>query len=98
MIYFPIRTGFQWAFLLLSSRNLEKLAAISHRIAHQYVVFGQACDRSLGAPLAHLEGSAYLGPREPVLAQLSHADSVNLSAGPSELLALGARIAQAGLN
>jgi len=32
--------------------------------------------------LAHIEGSAYLEPRKPFLAQLSHPASVNLGAGP----------------
>ena len=55
---------------------------------------GKPCNRSLGAPLAHIEGSIYLGPRKPVTPQRSHTVSVNVGAGPSKLLALGARIAQ----
>src|SRR5208337_112928 len=62
------------------------------------VLFGKACNRSLCAPLAHIEGSTYLRPRQPVTARCKHAVSVNLSARPSELLALGPRIAQPGLD
>src|SRR5664279_1287753 len=55
---------------------------------------GKPRHRSLGAPLAHIEGSTYLGPREPLAAQCKHPISVNVDARPPELLALGARIAQ----
>jgi len=56
------------------------------------------CDRSLGAPLTHIERPAYSGPRKPFTSQRSHRTSVNLGAGPSELLALGARVPQTRLN
>src|ERR1700690_4510307 len=57
---------------------------------------GNSGNRSLGASLAHIEGSTYLGPRKPIAAQRSHANSINLDARPSELLALGASVSQAG--
>jgi hypothetical protein len=50
---------------------------------------------ALGAPLAHLESSTYLGPRKPLAAQCKHPIGVNLSAWPSELLAFRPCIAQA---
>src|ERR1035437_5295766 len=59
---------------------------------------GKACNRSLGTPLAHIEGSTHLGPRKPIAAQRSHSGSVYLGAGPSERLAFGARIAQTRSN
>src|SRR5208337_1684344 len=62
------------------------------------VLFGKACNRSLCAPLAHIEGSTYLGPRKSIMAQCSHPGCVNLCAGSSELLPLGAGIAQTGSN
>src|SRR5664280_3755637 len=61
-------------------------------------LLGNRGNRSLGAPLTHVEDSTYLGPREPIRAQRSHPDSINLDAGPSKLLALGSRITQAGPN
>jgi len=62
------------------------------------VAFGQACNRSLSAPFAHIEGSTHLGPGKPVAPQLSDPCSVNLGTWPPEPLPLGARIAQSGLN
>ncbi len=49
-------------------------------------------NRSLGAPLTNAEASAYLGPRKPFAPQRSHLVSVNLGAGPSELLAFRPRV------
>jgi hypothetical protein len=48
--------------------------------------------------LAHIEGLAYLRPRKPVTAQLSHSVGVNKGAGSSELLAFCTRIAEPGLD
>ena len=62
--------------------------------AYHQVAFLRGCNRSLGASFAHIENSTYLGPRKPVSAQLSHTDSINLDARPSELLTLGACIPQ----
>src|SRR5208337_225871 len=59
---------------------------------------GNPCNRSLGAPLAHIERSAYLGPRKPVAAQFSYPIGINLSAGSTKLLAFGARLAQPGFD
>src|SRR5271157_6495807 len=59
---------------------------------------GHPCHRSLRAALAHIEGSAHLGPRKSFTAQLSDPVSVNLGARPSERLSLSARIAQTGPN
>jgi hypothetical protein len=59
---------------------------------------GKPRDRSLGAPLAHIEGSTHLGPRKPFTPQISHPASVNLNAGPSELLSLGACVSETSPN
>ena len=49
---------------------------------------GKPRNRSLGAPLAHIEGSTYLRPRKAFAPQRRHPSNVNLSAWPSEFLAL----------
>jgi hypothetical protein len=59
---------------------------------------GKPRNRSLSAPLAHIEGSAYLGPRKPFTPERSHPVSVDHGAGPSEFLPLGASIAQTSPN
>jgi len=61
-------------------------------------LLGNTGDRSLGAPLADIEGTAHLGPRKHLPAQFGYSRSVNVHAGPSELLTLGASIAQSGLD
>src|ERR1022692_1227787 len=68
---------------------------IASRIRHSILsLFGKAHNRSLGASLAHIEGSTYLRPRKPFTPERSHPNSIYLDARPSELLALGTRIAQ----
>jgi len=61
-----------------------------------HVLLRNGGDRSLCAPLAHIEGSAYLGPGQSVTSQFSHSNSVNLDAGPSELLAFRPYVSQSG--
>src|ERR1039458_894049 len=61
-------------------------------------LFGKGCDRSLGAPLAHIEGSTYLGQRTPVRAQRGHTQSIHLNTGPSELLPLRPCVSQTSPN
>jgi hypothetical protein len=61
-------------------------------------LFADACNRSLGAALAHLERSTHLRPRKPIPPQGSHSHSIHLDAGPSELLPFRASIAQPSLD
>ena len=82
--------------------GVQDSAAIAHHPARFWRGKGYGCSsalvpRSLGAPLAHVEGSTHVGPRKAFTPQRSHPDSVNLGPGPPELLTLSARIAQPGL-
>src|ERR1019366_10131048 len=45
-------------------------------------LLGNRGNRSLGAPLTHVEGSTYLGPRKPVTPQRSYAHGVHVHARP----------------
>src|ERR1017187_2863036 len=54
---------------------------IASRIRHSIPsLFGKAHNRSLGAPLAHIEGSTYLRPRKPFTPERSHPNSIYLDA------------------
>ena len=65
-----------WAFRELAPTASPELTSGSLLVCRQFSpiplrsagLFGKACDRSLGAPLAYIEGSTYLGSREPVTA------------------------------
>jgi hypothetical protein len=59
-------------------------------------LLGTSGARSLGTPLADIEGPTYLGPRQPVTAQCCHFDSVNFNARSCEFFPLGAGVTQAG--
>src|ERR1019366_6706701 len=61
-------------------------------------LLGNRGNRSLGAPLTHVEGSTYLGPRKPVTPQRSYAHGVHVHARPSELLSLSPCVSQTSPN
>ena len=69
-----------------SSRGNRLSVGYWTSVTNIIVLLGTSGHRSLGAPLAHIEGSTYLGPRKPLTTQRGHSQSIHLCPRPSELL------------